>query len=135
VYAGQEAELDFSGRTYRLAVHKIYTGVTGGSFPVDLLFVNDSPDNIKRGQTIQLRLEFSRPADAIIIKRGGFFQTTGGNWIYVVDPSGRYAIKRKIRLGNQNTYFYEVLEGLEEGEKVIVSSYEPFGDKEKLIFK
>lgn len=135
IHTGQEAELDFGGTTYRLAVHKIYTGVTGGSFPVDLLFTGDSPDNIKRGQTIQLRLEFSRPADAIIIKRGGFFQTTGGNWIYVVDPSGRYAIKRKIRLGNQNTYFYEVLEGLQEGEKVIVSSYEPFGNKEKLIFK
>ena len=135
VYAGQEAELDFNGRTYRLAVHKIYTGVSGGSFPVDLLFTTDAPDNIKRGQTIQLRLEFSRPSDAIVIKRGGFFQTTGGNWIYVVDPSGRFAVKRTIRLGNQNTYFYEVLEGLQEGEKVVVSSYEPFGDKEKLIFK
>ncbi|HRZ20485.1 MAG TPA: efflux transporter periplasmic adaptor subunit, partial [Bacteroidales bacterium] len=94
-----------------------------------------APDNIKRGQTIQLRLELSRPADAIIIKRGGFFQTTGGNWIYVVDPSGRFALKRKIRLGSQNTYFYEVLEGLREGEQVIVSSYDPFGDKEKLIFR
>lgn len=135
VYVGQEAELDFSGRTYRLAVHKIYTGVSGGSFPVDLLFAGDAPDHIKRGQTIQLRLEFSRPSDAIVIKRGGFFQTTGGNWIYVVDPSGRFAVKRRIRLGNQNTYFYEVLEGLQEGEKVVVSSYEPFGDKEKLIFK
>lgn len=135
VYKGQEAELDFGGRTYRLAVYKIYTGVSGGSFPVDLLFSGDAPDNIKRGQTIQLRLEFSRPSDAIIIKRGGFFQTTGGNWIYVVDPSGRFALKRRIRLGNQNTYFYEVLEGLQEGEKVVVSSYEPFGDKEKLIFK
>ncbi|HOW26514.1 MAG TPA: HlyD family efflux transporter periplasmic adaptor subunit [Bacteroidales bacterium] len=135
VTRGQEAELDFNGTTYRLAVHKIYTGVSGGSFPVDLLFTGDAPDNIKRGQTIQLRLELSRPADAIIIKRGGFFQTTGGNWIYVVDPSGRFALKRKIRLGSQNTYFYEVLEGLREGEQVIVSSYDPFGDKEKLIFR
>ncbi len=135
VHTGQEAEFDFSGKTYQLAIHKIYTGVTGGSFPVDLLFVGDYPKNIKRGQTIQLRLEFNRPAEALIIKRGGFFQTSGGNWIYVVDPSGRFAIKRKIRLGSQNTYFYEVLEGLQEGEKVIISSYDPFGDKEKLIFR
>ncbi|HNS16391.1 MAG TPA: HlyD family efflux transporter periplasmic adaptor subunit [Bacteroidales bacterium] len=135
VYTGQEAEMDFSGKTYQLAVHKIYTGVSGGSFPVDLLFTGEYPENIKRGQTIQLRLEFSRPTEAFIIKRGGFFQTTGGNWIYVVDPSGDFAIRRPIRLGSQNTYFYEVLEGLKEGEKVIVSSYEPFGDKEKLVFK
>ncbi len=135
VFTGQEAEMDFSGKTYLLAIHKIYTGVSGGSFPVDLLFAGDSPENIKRGQTIQLRLEFSRPTDALIIKRGGFFQTTGGNWIYVVESSGNSAIRRPIRLGSQNTYYYEVLEGLQEGEKVIVSSYEPFGDKEKLIFR
>ncbi|MBP6977949.1 MAG: HlyD family efflux transporter periplasmic adaptor subunit [Lentimicrobiaceae bacterium] len=135
VHIGQEAEMDFSGKTYKLAVHKIYTGVSGGSFPVDLLFTGDHPEHIKRGQTLQLRLEFSRPSDALIIKRGGFFQTTGGNWIFVVEPFGNSAVRRPIRLGSQNTYYYEVLEGLQEGEKVIVSTYEPFGDKEKLIFR
>jgi HlyD family secretion protein len=100
------------------------------------MYFNDGvPDNIKRGQTIQMRLQFSTPADALILRRGGFFQETGGNWVYVVDPSGDFAVKRSIRLGRQNTRFYEVLEGLEPGEQVIVSSYESFGGKEKLILK
>jgi len=135
VYKGQEAEFDFDGNNYRLMINKIYTDVTAGSFQVDMLFQDDFPANIKRGQTIQLRLEFSRPTEATIIKRGGFFQETGGNWIYVVDASGDFALKRDIRIGNQNTYYYEVLEGLEPGEKVIVSSYDTFGGKDKLIFR
>ncbi len=135
VVPGQEAEIDFSGRTYDLYISKIYTGVTGGAFQVDMLFAGDVPENIKRGQTIQMRLKFSTPTDALIIKRGGFFQQTGGNWVYVVDPSEEVAVKRNIRLGRQNTKFYEVLEGLEPGEKVIISSYETFGDKDKLILK
>lgn len=135
VYIGQEAEFNFDGKNYRLMINKIYTDVTAGSFQVDFLFQDDFPENIKRGQTIQLRLEFSRPTEAIIIKRGGFFQETGGNWIYVVDPSGDFAVKRDIRIGNQNTYYYEVIEGLEPDEKVIVSSYDTFGGKDKLIFR
>jgi len=135
VNPGQEAELDFGGRTFQLYVSKIYTGVTGGAFQVDMLFRDEVPENIKRGQTIQMRLQFSTPAEALILKRGGFFQQTGGNWVYVVDPSGDYAIKRNIRLGRQNTRFYEVLEGLEQGEQVIISSYESFGNKDKLVLK
>ena len=135
VFIGQKAEFDFNGSPYILSVHKIYTEVTGGSFQVDLLFDGPEPDNIKRGQTIQLRLMFSSPSDAYIVKRGGFFQETGGNWIYVLDPSEEYAVKRPIRIGRQNTRYYEVLEGLEPGEKVIVSSYEGFGSKDKLIFR
>ena len=135
VVPGQEAELDFNGKTYKLFVSKIYTGVTGGAFQVDMFFQDEVPENIKRGQTIQMRLQFSTPTEALILKRGGFFQQTGGNWVYVVDPSGDVAVKRNIRLGRQNTKFYEILEGLEEGEEVIVSSYENFGDKDKLILK
>jgi HlyD family secretion protein len=135
VVPGQEAELDFGGKTYQLYVNKIYTGVTGGAFQVDMLFKDDVPDNIKRGQTIQMRLQFSTPTEALILKRGGFFQQTGGNWVYVVDPSGDYAIKRNIRLGRQNTRYYEVMEGLEPGEEVIISSYESFGNKDKLMLK
>lgn len=135
VVQGQEAELDFGGKTYQLYVSKIYTGVTGGAFQVDMLFSSEVPDNIKRGQTIQMRLQFSTPTEALILKRGGFFQQTGGNWVYLVDPSGDYAIKRNIKLGRQNTRFYEVLEGLEEGEQVVVSSYENFGNKDKLVLK
>jgi HlyD family secretion protein len=135
VVQGQEAELDFGGKTYQLYVHKIYTGVTGGAFQVDMLFKDEVPDNIKRGQTIQMRLQFSTPTEALILKRGGFFQQTGGNWVYVVDPSGDFAIKRNIKLGRQNTRYYEVLEGLEAGEDVIISSYDNFGNKDKLILK
>ena len=135
VVPGQEAELDFNGKTYKLFVSKIYTGVTGGAFQVDMFFQDEVPENIKRGQTIQMRLQFSTPTEALILKRGGFFQQTGGNWVYVVDPSGDVAVKRNIRLGRQNTKFYEILEGLEEGEEVIVSSYENFGNKDKLMLK
>ncbi|MCX6235081.1 MAG: efflux transporter periplasmic adaptor subunit [Bacteroidetes bacterium] len=135
VHASQGAECDVDGKTYSLYVNKIYTNISQGSFMVDMFFTDAYPQSIKRGQTLQLRLAFSRPTDAIIIKRGGFFQETGGNWIYVVDPSEKFAVKRAIKLGNQNAYFYEVLDGLRPGEKVIVSSYDGFGNKEKLIFK
>jgi len=135
VYKGQEAEFDLDKVNYRLHINKIYTNVSQGSFLVDLLFDGDYPASVKRGQTIQLKLEFSNPTESVIIKRGGFFQETGGNWIYVVDPSGKFAAKRQIRLGRQNSYYYEVLEGLDPGEKVITSSYDGFGDKDKLVFR
>jgi HlyD family secretion protein len=135
VYIGQEAEFDFAGKTYQLTIQKIYTDVTNGSFQVDLYFEGDEPDQIKRGQTLQLRLSFSSATDAVIVKRGGFFQETGGNWIYVVDPTGDFATKRSIRIGRQNTNYYEVMEGLEPDEKVIISSYDSFGSKEKLVFR
>lgn len=136
VFIGQKAELNYTGTTYQLFVNKIYTDVTNGSFKVDLHFVEGiEPSGIKRGQTVQVRLTFSSADDAIVIKRGGFFQETGGNWIYVVDPSGEFAYKRPIRINRQNTTHYEIMEGLQPGEKVVVSSYDSFGDKEKLIFK
>lgn len=135
VFKGQEAEFDLSGTTYYLTISKIYTDVTNGTFEVDLFFEGDEPKTIKRGQTVQLRVIFSSATDAIIVKRGGFFQETGGNWIYVVDPSGSYAVKRNISIGRQNTRYYEVKEGLDPGEKVIVSSYKSFGGKDKLIFR
>jgi HlyD family secretion protein len=135
VYISQTAEFDFAGNTYQLEIMKIYTNVTNGSFQVDLHFIGDEPKALKRGQTVQLRLQFSSPRDAIIVKRGGFFQETGGNWIYVIDASNSFAIKRNIRLGRQNTSYYEVMEGLEAGEKVIISSYDAFGSKDKLIFR
>ena len=135
VFVGQEAEFDFNKKTYRLKIGKIYTDVVSGTFEVDLLFIGDFPKHIKRGQTVQLRVIFSSASDAIIVKRGGFFQETGGNWIYVVDPSGSYAEKREISIGRQNTRYYEVKGGLDPGEKVIVSSYKSFGSKDKLIFR
>ena len=135
VFKGQPAEFDLNSQTYTLEISKIYTDVTNGTFEVDLLFVGEAPKNIKRGQTVQLRVIFSSATDAIIVKRGGFFQETGGNWIYVVDPSGEFATKRNISIGRQNTRYYEVKEGLDPGENVIVSSYSSFGGKDKLIFR
>ncbi|MFC2101151.1 efflux transporter periplasmic adaptor subunit, partial [Bacteroidota bacterium] len=106
-----------------------------GSFKVDFTFTDQEPSEIKRGQTFQIRLKFSGTSDAIIIKRGSFFQETGGNWIYIVSKDGKSAVKRRIKIGRQNTNNYEVLEGLKTGEEVIISSYETFGNKDKLIFK
>jgi len=135
VFNGQEAEFDLSGKTYEMQVFKIYSNVTNGSFQIDLKFKNEEPQDIKRGQTLQLRLKFSSPTDAFILKRGGFFQETGGNWVYLLDASGKTAVKHTIKIGRQNTDYYEVLEGLQPGDKVIVSSYDSFGNKDKLILK
>jgi HlyD family secretion protein len=134
-HVGQKAQFDYSGQTYKLEIQKIYSNITSGAFEVDLYFIDGVPEAIRRGQTIQLRLEFSGVSDAVIIPRGGFYQETGGNWIYVLDPSGSQASKRNIRIGRQNIHHYEVLEGLMPGEQVIVSSYDMFGGKERLIFK
>lgn len=134
VFTGQKADFDLGGKVYQLSISKIYTDVSNGSFQVDLLFDGEEPAGIKRGQTLQLRIQFSGSDDALIVKRGGFFQETGGNWIFVVDPSGTFATRRNIKIGRQNTSHYEVLEGLQSGEQVIVSSYDTFGDKEKLVF-
>ncbi len=135
VFVGQSAEIDFLEKIYDLEISKIYTQVTNGAFQVDFVFSDKTPNEIKRGQTIQVRLKFSSPTNAIIIKRGAFFQESGGNWIYVIDTLEKSAEKRKIKIGRQNTKYYEVLKGLEKGEKVIISSYKNFGEKDILIFK
>ena len=134
-YSGQEAEFDYAGNNYQLEIQKIYTNVQSGAFEVDLVFINGVPEGIKRGQTLQLRLKFSGTTQATTIRRGGFYQETGGNWIYVLEPDGNSAVKRPIRIGRQNINSYEVLEGLMSGEKVIVSSYDAFGGKDRLVFR
>ncbi len=134
-HVGQPASFDYAGQTYNLEIDKIYSNITGGAFEVDLQFNGEEPSGIRRGQTIQLRLQFSGVADALIIPRGGFYQATGGNWIYVVDPSGSQAVIRPIRIGRQNIHHYEVLDGLQPGEQVIVSSYDSYGGRDRLIFR
>ncbi len=134
-YLGQPASFSYDGETYNLEISKIYSDITGGAFEVDLQFNGSEPSGIRRGQTLQLRLEFSGVADALIIPRGGFYQATGGNWIYVLDASGSQAVRRPISIGRQNIHHYEVLEGLEPGEQVIVSSYDSYGGRERLIFR
>lgn len=135
VEKGRTGTFPFAGQDYKLQVRTIYMEVQEGKFQVDMYFVGDQPGGIRRGQTLHIRLELGDLKEALLLPRGGFFQTTGGNWVYVVDESGKYATKRNIRLGQYNSEVHEVLEGLEPGEKVITSSYESFGDMERLVFK
>ncbi len=136
---GQSGQCEIAGKTYRLVIRKVFSEVKNGRFEVDMTFDNGTntgvPDGIKRGQSLQIRLELGSEQQAILLTRGGFYQKTGGQWVYVVDPSGSYAVKRTIRLGRQNPQAFEVLEGLQIGEKVITSSYDNFGDIEKLVLK
>jgi HlyD family secretion protein len=97
--------------------------------------VGNQPENIRTGQTYYLNLQLGQPAEAIIIPRGSFYQTTGGKWVYVMNEDGTKAVKRSVRIGRQNPQYYEVLEGLDPGDRVIISSYENFGDKDELIIK
>lgn len=134
IYEELDGTFDFNGATHRLTIYKIYPEVNNGLFSVDLKFESDIPRGIRRGQTLQIRLQLSENIEAIQIPRGSFYQTTGGNWIFVLDESEGFAIRRKIRLGRQNPRFYEVLEGLQPGEKVVVSSYDGYDDKDRLVF-
>jgi len=135
VEVSRSGEFEFAGEKYKLKVTKKYPEVTEGRFEVDMEFVDEEPEGITRGQTLHIRLELGDISEALLLPKGGFYQTTGGNWVYVVDKSGEAALKRRIRLGRQNPEVYEVLEGLEPGEKVITSSYESFGDMDRLVLK
>ncbi|UCD17317.1 MAG: HlyD family efflux transporter periplasmic adaptor subunit [Candidatus Zixiibacteriota bacterium] len=132
---GQIGEFTLAEKTYRLVVKKIFTVVRDGRFDVDLEFVDAEPEGIRRGQTLQIRLELGSLSEAILLPRGGFWQQTGGRWVYVVDESGDIARKRYISLGLKSPLYYEVLSGLEPGERVITSSYDNFGDVDQLILK
>jgi len=128
-------EFDFAGSTYQLITKKVFPEVRDGRFDVDLEFVGDQPRGIRRGQTLQIRLQLGDLSEAVLLARGGFYQKTGGQWVYVVEDDGTVASKRPIRLGRQNPQVFEVLEGLEPGERVVTSSYDTFGDIDKLILK
>ncbi len=128
-------ECDFSGRDYKGIIKKIYPEVKNGRFAVDMEFTDTVPKEIRIGQTSRIKLELGESQQAILIPRGGFYQSTGGQWVYVLNDKGNEAYKRNIRIGRQNPRYYEVLDGLKPGEKVIVSSYDTFGDADKLILK
>jgi HlyD family secretion protein len=132
---GQEGSFDFMGKNYRLRVTKIYPTIAEGRFDVDMHFTGDAADGIKRGQTLRIKLELGNPGQATLLAVGGFYQQTGGNWVYVLNEAGDKAYKRNIRLGRKNTENYEVLEGLKQGERVITSGYDNFGDNEVLVLK
>ncbi len=135
VTPGLEATFERQNEKYSAAIRKVYPEVRDGKFKADFRFTGQQPENIRTGQTYYLNLQLGQPAEAIIIPRGSFYQTTGGKWVYVVNADGTRAVKRSVRIGRQNPQYYEVLEGLEPGEKVIISSYESFGDNDELIIK
>ncbi|MCC6462731.1 MAG: HlyD family efflux transporter periplasmic adaptor subunit [Saprospiraceae bacterium] len=133
VFNEQEGSFQFAGKTYTLKIKKIYPQVANGAFEADMVFVGPPPEGIKRGQSVSVKLELSAEEQATLLQRGGFYQTTGGNWVYVIDSATGNARKRNIRLGRQNPNYYEVLDGLQTGDVVIVSGYENFGDKDELV--
>ncbi|MCB2194945.1 MAG: efflux RND transporter periplasmic adaptor subunit [Bacteroidetes bacterium] len=135
VRIGLPGSFDFNGSNYKLKIDKVYPEVTNGRFAVDMIFTSEKPDQIRIGQTFRLKLELGESKQAVLIPRGGFYQSTGGQWVYVVDEDNNVAVKRNISIGRQNPRYYEVLEGLEPGEKVIVSSYDNFNDVDQLILK
>jgi len=132
---GLPADFDFAGVKNTMKIVKIYPEVSNGTFAVDMQFTSEIPSQIRIGQTARIHLELGESEDALLLPKGGFYQSTGGQWVFVVDPSGDFAYRRKIRLGRQNPRYYEVLDGLAKGEKVIISDYENFGDADKLILK
>jgi HlyD family secretion protein len=125
----------FANKDYKLEIKKVYTQVTNGRFQVDMEFVGDVPQGIRRGQTLQIRLAFSDEVEAVQVAKGGFYQQTGGNWIFKVSDDGKKAYKVDIQLGRQNPDYYEVLSGLKPGDKVVTSSYENYGDMQELVLK
>ena len=134
VSTGLTATFERQNEVYDAIIRKVYPEVRGGKFKADFRFSGEQPANIRTGQTYYLNLQLGQPEKAILIPRGTFYQKTGGKWIYVVSPEEGKAVKREIRIGRQNPQFYEILEGLEPGEKVITSGYDNFGDNEVLVF-
>lgn len=135
VAAGLNATFEREGRTFAMHVRKVFPEVRDGKFRVEFLFDGERPENIRSGQTYYLNLQLGKPARAIMIPKGTFYQSTGGKWIFVLDKDGKKAYRRNIRIGRQNPLYYEVLDGLDPGERVILNGYEAYKDKETLTIK
>lgn len=135
VRAGLDATFERQDRNYVLRVRKAYPEVREKQFKTDFIFEGERPDNIRAGQTYYINLQLGQPIEAVLIPRGSFYQSTGGQWIFVLTTDGNRAVKRKITIGRQNPLFYEVTSGLEPSEQVIVSGYENYGEVEELILK
>ncbi|MDQ3843305.1 MAG: efflux RND transporter periplasmic adaptor subunit [Bacteroidota bacterium] len=135
IIIGQMGETTFAGKDYKLKIKKVYTQVTNGRFQVDMEFEGPVPEGIRRGQTLQIRLALSDETEAVQVAKGGFFQQTGGNWIFKLTNDGSKAYKVDIQLGRQNPDYYEVISGLKPGDKVVTSSYENYGDMQELVLK
>ena len=135
IYTGLMGQFTFAGKDYKLKIRKVYTQVTNGKFQVDMAFEGEVPQGIRRGQTFQVRVALSDEKQALLLPRGGFYQQTGGNWIFKLNENGTMAYKTEIQLGGQNPDYYEVLQGLKPGDKVITSSYENYGTIQELVLK
>jgi HlyD family secretion protein len=132
IQLNRKAILDHNGNKYSMIIQKIFPEIENGRFKIDLVFTHGEAAGIRRGQTVHIRLQLSEPVEAILLSRGGFYQTTGGNWAYVLDKSGSFAVKREIRLGKQSPKYYEVLAGLKPGDQVIISSYDHYNNIDRL---
>ncbi len=132
ITTGLKGTFDFAGQSYNLEITKVYPVITNGQFQVDMEFVGEAPSGVRRGQRVRIRLELGDASTALLLERGGFFQTTGGSWVYKLDADESRAVRTNIRLGQQNPEFFEVIEGLAPGDRVIISSYDTFGDNEVL---
>lgn len=135
ISTGLKGTFPFDGKEYQVEITKVYPVITDGQFQVDMEFVGEIPSGIRRGQRVRIRLELGDASNALLLERGGFFQTTGGSWVYKLDEDGTRAVRTNIRLGQQNPEYFEVIEGLSPGDKVIISSYDTFGDNEVLELK
>lgn len=135
VFIGLKGDFSFANKQYKLKIIKVYTQVTAGRFQVDMQFEGEIPQGIRRGQTLQIGLALSDETEAILIPRGGFYQQTGGNWIFKVSANGTKAYRVDIQLNRQNPDYYEVVQGLNPGEKVVTSSYENYGNMQELVLK
>ncbi len=135
IFPDLKGDVTLSGKEYKLKIKKVYTQVTNGRFQVDMEFTDAVPRGIRRGQTLQIRLSLSDETQAVLVPKGGFFQQTGGNWIFKLSGDGSKAYKVDIQLGRQNPDYYEVISGLKSGDKVITSSYENYGNMQELVLK
>ncbi len=135
IITGLKGTFSFAGKRYKLEIKKVYTQVTNGRFQVDMQFVDETPKGIRRGQTLQILLALSDETEAVLLAKGGFYQQTGGNWVFKVSENGNIAYRQDIQLNRQNTEYYEVVQGLKPGDKVVVSSYENYGDMQELVLK
>lgn len=129
------AVLERNGKEYPLRLRKVYPEVRNSKFKVDLVFTDEKPETIRTGQSYNIKLQLGESSDALLLPKGSFFQSTGGQWLFVVNPDGEAAMKREIRIGKQNSRYYEVLEGLQAGEQVITSNYDSFGNADRIVLK
>ena len=135
VFTGLKGWFEFAGKTYHLVVKKVFPSILNAQFSVDMAFVGDVPTGIRKGQTLQVHLSLSDETTALLLPRGGFFQQTGGNWIFKVSEDGKKAYKVDIQVNRQSPDYFELTSGLKEGDKVITSSYETYGDIQELVLK